>query len=181
VVVQECPVGLVKVRRDGSRLAFAAPPLKRTGEVDEITLAQITASLGIGRSDILRHQWVDNGPGWCVVMLPSAEQVRQLKPNFVRMGNLAVGAIGKQEPGSDTDFEIRAFVPSLAVPEDPVTGSLNAGVAQWMMREGLARDHYVVAQGSQLQRKGRVYLDKVGEEIWVGGDVVVCIEGQVMF
>lgn len=180
VVVQECPVGLVKVRRDGSRLAFAAPPLKRTGELDETTLAQITASLGIGRSEILRHQWVDNGPGWCAVMLSSAEKVRQLKPDFVRLGSLALGAIGKQESGSDTDFEIRAFVPSLAVPEDPVTGSLNAGVAQWMMREGLAPAHYVVAQGSQLRRNGRVYLDKSGEDIWVGGEVVICIEGQVM-
>ena len=178
-VVQECGVGLVKIRREGTRLAFAAPPLRRTGDVDEQTLSKITASLGLQRGDVLRHQWVDNGPGWCVVLLSSAEQVRQLKPDFARMGTLAVGVIGKQAPGTDTDFEIRAFVPSLAVPEDPVTGSLNAGVAQWMMREGLAPERYVVAQGTVLQRKGRVYLDKIHDDIWVGGDVVTCIEGHV--
>lgn len=178
-IVQECAVGLVKIRRDGGRLAFAAPPLRRTGDVDEQTLSKITASLGIARGDVLRHQWVDNGPGWCAVMLASAKHVRQLKPDFVQMGNLAIGAVGKQDAGSDTDFEIRAFVPSLAVPEDPVTGSLNAGVAQWMMREGLAPERYVVAQGTVLQRKGRVYLEKVNNDIWVGGDVVTCIEGHV--
>jgi PhzF family phenazine biosynthesis protein len=178
-VVQECAVGLVKIRREGTRLAFAAPPLRRTGDVDEQTLSKITESLGIARGDVLRHQWVDNGPGWCAVLLASAEQVRQLKPDFVRMGNLAIGVVGKQAPGSDTDFEIRAFVPSLAVPEDPVTGSLNAGVAQWMMREGLAPERYVVAQGTVLQRKGRVYLNKIADDIWVGGDVVTCIEGHV--
>lgn len=178
-VVQECAVGLVKIRRDGNRLAFAAPPLHRTGELDTKTLDQIVACLGIDRSEILRHQWVDNGPGWCVVMLKSAERVRQLKPDFVRMGALALGVIGPQEKGGDSDFEIRGFVPSLAVPEDPVTGSLNAGVAQWMMREGLASDHYVVTQGTMLHRNGKVYLDKIGEDIWVGGDVVTCIEGQV--
>jgi PhzF family phenazine biosynthesis protein len=178
-VVQECAVGLVKIRREGTRLAFAAPPLRRTGDVDEQTLSKITESLGIARGDVLRHQWVDNGPGWCAVLLASAEQVRQLKPDFVRMGNLAIGVVGKQAPGSDTDFEIRAFVPSLAVPEDPVTGSLNAGVAQWMMREGLAPERYVVAQGTVLQRKGRVYLNKIDDDIWVGGDVVTCIEGHV--
>lgn len=178
-VIQECEVGLVKIRRDGNRLSFAAPPLRRTGDLDEKTLDHIVACLGINRDEILRHQWVDNGPGWCVVMLKSAERVRQLKPDFVRMGTLALGVIGPQEKGGDSDFEIRGFVPSLAVPEDPVTGSLNAGVAQWMMQEGLAPAHYVVAQGSQLQRNGRVYLDKMGEDIWVGGDVVTCIEGQV--
>lgn len=178
-VIQECEVGLVKIRRDGNRLSFAAPPLRRTGDLDEKTLDHIVACLGINRDEILRHQWVDNGPGWCVVMLKSAERVRQLKPDFVRMGTLALGIIGPQEKGGDSDFEIRGFVPSLAVPEDPVTGSLNAGVAQWMMQEGLAPAHYVVAQGSQLQRNGRVYLDKMGEDIWVGGDVVTCIEGQV--
>jgi PhzF family phenazine biosynthesis protein len=179
IVVQECPVGLVKIRRNGTRLAFAAPPLLRTGDLDESTLFQVAASLGIGRNEIVRHQWVDNGPGWCVVMLNTAEQVRQLKPDFGRMGSLALGVIGRQPEGSETDFEIRAFVPSLSVPEDPVTGSLNAGVAQWMMREGLAPEHYVVAQGTLLQRNGRVYLDKIEEEIWVGGDVVICIEGHV--
>lgn len=179
IVVQECPVGLVKIRQNGIRLAFVAPPLLRTGDLDESTLFQIAASLGISREEIVRHQWVDNGPGWCVVMLNTAEQVRQLKPDFGRMGSLALGVIGRQSGGSETDFEIRAFVPSLSVPEDPVTGSLNAGVAQWMMREGLAPEHYVVAQGTMLQRDGRVYLDKIAEEIWVGGDVAICIEGQV--
>jgi len=179
-VIQECGVGLVKVRRDGSRLAFAAPPLRRTGNLDEQTLTQITACLGLTRNEILHHQWVDNGPSWCAVMLHSAKQVLDLKPDYRRLGTLALGVIGPQAKGSDTDFEVRAFVPSLAVPEDPVTGSLNASMAQWLMGAGLAKDHYVVSQGTILQRKGRVYLDRVDGDIWVGGDVVVCIDGSVI-
>lgn len=177
-VVQECGVGLVRIRRDGNRLAFAAPPRKRTGPLDTQTLDHVCASLGISPADIRRHQWVDNGPGWCALLFDSANLVLGLKPNFAQL-KVPLGVIAPQSPGADTDFEVRAFVPSLGVPEDPVTGSLNAALAQWLMEEKIAGDHYTVSQGTVLFRKGRVYLDRVDGEIWVGGEVVVCVEGTV--
>lgn len=180
-IVQECGVGLVRIRRDRQRLAFAAPPLMRTGNLDEETLKKITACLGITRNEILSHQWVDNGPGWCAVMLQSSSTVLNVKPDFSKLAGLALGLVGPQSKGSDTQFEVRAFVPSLGVPEDPVTGSLNAGIAQWLIGSGQAPEHYVVSQGAALQRNGRVFIDRVGDHIWVGGHVVACVEGSVSF
>jgi PhzF family phenazine biosynthesis protein len=180
-IVQECGVGLVKIRRDGKRLAFAAPPLRRTGNIEEETLNKIAAGLGILRNDILGHQWVDNGPGWCAVMLKSAAAVLAVKPDYPKLLGLSLGLVGPQPKGSETHFEVRAFVPSLGVPEDPVTGSLNASIAQWLIGSGQAPDHYVVTQGTAMQRNGRVFIDKVGNEIWVGGHVVACVEGSVSF
>lgn len=179
IIVQECGVGLVKIRRDGTKLAFAAPPAKRTGDLGEDTLLKITSCLGISRNEIISHQWVDNGPGWCAIMLGSARQVLDLKPDFQKMGGLALGVIGPHPAGSKTDFEVRGFVPSLGVPEDPVTGSLNAGIAQWLIASGQAGDHYVATQGTVLRRNGSVFVDKVGNDIWIGGEVVACIEGRV--
>ena len=179
VVVQECGVGLVRIRRDGSRLAFAAPPLRRTGPLSADLVARIAKGLGVPPTDILRHQWVDNGPGWCAVMLPSAGQVCALKPDFAALADVKLGVIGPCEPGQETAFEVRAFVPGLGVPEDPVTGSLNAGLAQWLIGAGLAPARYVVGQGAALGRAGRVHVLREGEDVWVGGDVALCIEGEV--
>ena len=179
-IVQECGVGLVKVRRDGSRLAFAAPPLRRTGPVDEVTLTKLAGGLGLRRDDFILHQWIDNGPGWFGVMLKSAEQVIALRPDYSQLKGLAFGVIGPQPAGNETDFEVRGFyVAAQGSPEDPVTGSLNAGLGQWLIGAGKAKDHYVVSQGTALQRKGRVYIDRIGKDIWVGGDVVICVEGSV--
>lgn len=177
-IVQECGVGLVRIRRDGAKLAFAAPPLQRTGLLDEKTLAKIIDGIGVKKEDVVLHGWVDNGPGWGAVLLRSAEQVLAIRPDYQKLSGLFLGIVGPQLPGSETDFEVRAFV----VPggfEDPVTGSLNAGLAQWLMSSGKAKDHYVVSQGTVLRRRGRVYLDRVGEDTWVGGEVVICIEGSV--
>ena len=183
VVVQECGVGLVKIRRSGalatSRLAFAAPPLRRTGPLDAELLARIVRCLGVAASEVLHHQWVDNGPGWCAVMLRSGEQVRSLRPDWTELSDIKLGVVGAQAPGSDTQFEVRAFVPGLSVYEDPVTGSLNASLAQWLIGAGLAPASYVAAQGWALQRAGRVYLEQQGSTVWVGGDVVACVEGVV--
>jgi PhzF family phenazine biosynthesis protein len=206
MVMQECGVGRVRIRRDGSRLAFAAPPLRRTGPLDADLVAHIASGLGVPKGDIHHHQWVDNGPGWCAVMLPSASQVRALKPDFAALADVKLGVIGpcerpqdwaapspppegvkktwggpafSCEPGEDTAFEVRAFVPGLGVPEDPVTGSLNAGLAQWLIGAGLAPQRYVVAQGSALGRAGRVHVLREGEDVWIGGDVAMCIEGEV--
>lgn len=179
LVVQECGIGLVNVRRDGSRLAFAAPPLRRAGPLDEALLARVAAGLGVERRAILRHQWVDNGPGWCAVMLASAGEVLALRPDWGKLGPVKLGVFAPQAEGSETAWEVRAFVPGLGVAEDPVTGSLNAGLALWLMGEGLASDHYVAAQGTALGRAGRVYVDRVGEEVWVGGEVATSIEGTL--
>jgi PhzF family phenazine biosynthesis protein len=179
VVVQECGVGLVRIRRSGGRLAFAAPPLRRTGPLDAEGLARIVRGLGIAAADVLHHQWVDNGPGWCAVMLRSAAQVLAVQPDWAVLGALKLGLIGAQAAGADTAFEVRAFVPGLGVPEDPVTGSLNAGLAQWLIGAGLAPPAYVAAQGAALGRAGRVFVEQNGADIWIGGDVVTCIEGTV--
>ena len=178
-IVQECGVGLVEIRRDGPRLAFAAPPLLRSGPLDATTLDRVAAALGLGRGDLVRHQWVDNGPGWCAVMLDSAARVLELRPDAATLGDLRLGVIAPQPRGHETLFEVRAFVAALGVPEDPVTGSLNAGLAQWLTGAGLAPSRYVVAQGAALGRAGRVHVEREGETVWIGGQVSPCVRGTV--
>ena len=178
-VVQECGVGRVRIRRSAARLAFAAPPLKRSGPLEPELVARIVRSLRVPAKDVLHHQWVDNGPGWCAVMLQSATQVLALQPDWAGLGDVKLGVVGAQAAGEDTRFEVRAFVPGLGVYEDPVTGSLNASLAQWLIGAGLAPAAYVAAQGAALGRAGRVYVEQVGNDIWIGGDVTVCIEGTV--
>ena len=180
-VVQECGAGLVRLRRDGKRLAFAAPPLKRSGTVEADVLAQIARCLGVAPAAIKAYNWVDNGPGFVAVLLASRKDVLALKPDFAAMGDLRIGVVGPWQPGdgSEAQLEIRAFVPGEGVKEDPVTGSLNAGVAQWMIAAGLAPQRYVASQGTALGRAGRVHVEKIGDDVWVGGETVTCIEGTV--
>jgi PhzF family phenazine biosynthesis protein len=178
MVVQQCGVGLVRVRRSGTRLAFAAPPLRRSGPLDEALLAQIARALRLPRETLIAHQWVDNGPGWCAVMLDSADAVRALRPDWPALGDLELGVVGPQASGSDTAFELRAFIGEGAY-EDPVTGSLNASVAQWLIGAQMAPPRYVAAQGHALGRAGRVHIECDGDTIWVGGDVAPCIRGEV--
>jgi len=177
-VVQQCGIGLVRIRRDDSRLAFAAPPLRRTGPLEAEVLEKIVGALSLSRSDVIHHQWVDNGPGWCAVMLRSARQVLSLKPSWASLEPLKLGVVGPHEAGHDAAFEVRAFIGSGGY-EDPVTGSLNASVAQWLMGAGLAKPSYVASQGTALQRAGRIHLRKDGDQIWVGGDVVEVIRGEL--
>jgi PhzF family phenazine biosynthesis protein len=179
VVVQECGVGLVRIRLGGGRLSFAAPPLRRTGAIEPELLQRIVRGLGVVASDVLHHQWIDNGPGWCAVMLRSGAQVLGIQPDLAVLGDLKLGLVGAQPTGQDTLFEVRAFVPGMGVREDPVTGSLNAGLAQWLIGAGLAPPAYVAAQGAALGRAGRVYVESAGGDIWIGGDVVACIDGEV--
>jgi PhzF family phenazine biosynthesis protein len=178
VVVQQCGVGLVRIRRDSARLEFAAPPLRRTGPLEPEVLAQVVDALQLAESDVAHHQWVDNGPGWCAVMLRSARQVLALEPRWSALAGLKLGVLGPHPVGSEAAFEVRAFVGGEGF-EDPVTGSLNASVAQWLIGAGLAPAAYVAAQGAALGRAGRVYLRNDEGEIWVGGDVVGCVEGFV--
>jgi PhzF family phenazine biosynthesis protein len=189
-VMQECGVGLVKIRREDERLAFAAPTLIRSGPLDEADVALIARGLGVPRSDIVAHSWCDNGPNWRGVMLASAEQVLSLKPNAAVLAGLdigvvgprsKVGVLGAQAANSDTQFEVRAFFPgNNGLAEDPVTGSLNAALAQWLMAAGLAPERYVAAQGTVLQRAGRVHIERdTAGTVWVGGASVTCVDGRV--
>jgi len=178
VVMQQCGVGLVTVRRDGGRLAFAAPPLRRSGPLDAALLQQIREALGLGDDAILAHQWVDNGPGWCAVLLDSAATVLAIRPRWAGLGDLKLGVVGPHEPGTGAQFELRALIGGGNY-EDPVTGSLNASVAQWLIGARLAPPRYVASQGAALQRAGRVHIDSEGDTVWVGGDVGECIRGEV--
>jgi PhzF family phenazine biosynthesis protein len=178
-VVQQCAIGLVRVKRDGARLAFAAPPPKRSGPVGAAERAQAIASLRISPEALLDLVWVDNGPGWMVARLPDAASVLALQPDFVAMQGLKLGVVGAYPAGSECQFEVRAFVPDLGIPEDPVTGSLNAGLALWLQETGLAGDRYVAAQGAALGRAGRVHVVRDAEGTWIGGDVSPLIHGQV--
>lgn len=180
VVVQECGAGLITIRRDGERLAFAAPPLRRSGPVDEDTLTEIRAALGLSPSDVVASNWVDNGPGWIGLMLTSGERVLEVRPDFGALGAHEVGLIGAHR-GDDAgaDYEVRAFAPGDGVNEDPVTGSLNAGFATWLRATAEIPAHYVAAQGTALGRAGRVFVDDDGSRIWVGGVSVTTITGTV--
>lgn len=178
VVSQQCGVGIVRIRADGSRLEFAAPPLRRAGELEPEVVAKIAMALDVPPAEIVRHQWVDNGPGWCAAMLRSAQQVLSLKPDWAALKPLKLGVVGPHDADHDAAFEVRAFVGSGGY-EDPVTGSLNASLAQWLMREGLAKTSYVAAQGTALQRAGRVHLRMDRDQVWVGGDVVDVIQGEL--
>lgn len=178
LVVQQCGVGLVRVRRDGPRLEFAAPPVRRSGPLEPEVQAKIVQALGLAPSDIVNHQWVDNGPGWCAVMLRSARQVLSLKPDWVSLDPLKLGVVGPHDAGHDAAFEVRAFIGGGGY-EDPVTGSLNASLGQWLIGAGLANSSYVAAQGAGLRRAGRVHLRKHAGDVWVGGDVVDVIRGEV--
>ncbi len=185
VVVQQCGVGLVRVRRDdaaagGQRLAFAAPPLRRSGPAEPAQRAQVLAALRIADADLLQLVWVDNGPGWIAALLPDAAAVLALEPDFAALRGLKLGVVGAHAPGSDCQFEVRAFVPGMGVPEDPVTGSLNAGLAQWLIGAGLAPERYTAAQGAALGRAGRVHVSREGADIWIGGAVCPVIAGEVL-
>ncbi|MDO9135343.1 PhzF family phenazine biosynthesis protein [Hydrogenophaga sp.] len=181
-VVQECGVGLVRIKRDDARLAFAAPPLRRSGPLEEGDVTLIARGLGIPREDIVAHAWCENGPPWRSVMLRTAAQVLALKPSATVLAGLDIGVVAPQPAGADTAFEVRAFFHTHdTLSEDPVTGSLNAAVAQWLIGAGLAPGRYVAAQGTAMGRAGRVHIERdAGGTIWVGGASVTCISGQVV-
>ncbi len=179
MLVQECGAGLVRVKRDGGRLAFAAPVLTRFGPVEEADMAQIAAGLRLPRRALLDATWLVNGPEWIGVLLASAAQVLAITPDFAAMGGLTVGVIGPHAADAGPDFEVRTFIPGDAAAEDPVTGSFNAGAAQWLIGSGRAPASYVAAQGTALGRAGRVHVDADGSDIWVGGSSTTCIGGTV--
>ncbi len=208
-IVQECGVGLVRLRRTGARLSFAAPPLKRSqpGAAD---LVQVTAALGVQPGQIVATQLLDNGPLWFSLLLDSPQTVLQLAPDHLALSKLGLkvgvaalrtapapdlliarsnrearafaGRNSAPAPQSDDahDMEVRAFAAAVGVNEDPVTGSLNASLAQWLIGDGFLPNNYIAAQGSCLGRAGRIYVtqDDAGQ-VWVGGNAVTCIDGQL--
>ncbi|MES2283560.1 MAG: PhzF family phenazine biosynthesis protein [Pseudomonadota bacterium] len=210
VIVQECAVGLVRIRQENDkgaspRLAFAAPPLKRSAP-SPVLLAQVAAALGLKAAQITAAQTLDNGPVWLGLLLDSPETVLQLAPNNLELAKLKVkiGVAGIYEktesapligranreakafvqnyeaPAVTPDIEVRAFAPGIGINEDPVTGSFNAGLAQWLMADAYAPESYVASQGVCLNRAGLVYLDRdANGQVWVGGESVTCIDGSV--
>ncbi|MEO5851365.1 MAG: PhzF family phenazine biosynthesis protein [Nocardioides sp.] len=182
-LVQECGAGLVRLRR-APRLAFAAPPLLRSGAASPAEWAVVAAALAVPVDVLVDVAWVDNGPGWIAAVLPDATMVLGLTPDWSAFRGLEIGVLGAY-PAAEVAaggplVEVRAFCPSLGVVEDPVTGSLNAGLAQWLIGTGRLPASYVASQGTCLGRAGRVHVDRVGEDVWVGGDAITCVRGEVL-
>jgi PhzF family phenazine biosynthesis protein len=176
-LVQECGAGLVRLRR-GERLAFAGPPFIRSGEVSEEDRERIVRALRIDPSQVRDLEWIDNGPGWVGVLLDSAEEVLAIEPDWSAAAGMDIGVVGPYPDGSECAVEIRAFCPEMGIGEDPVTGSLNAGVAQWLAGDRLPTS-YVASQGTALGRRGRVFIEREGDTVWVGGDARTTITGSV--
>jgi len=177
-LTQQCASGLVRVRRAAGGLAFAAPPLVRWGPVDDDLVARLTGVLNLERTDVVDAQWVDNGPGWVALMLADAAAVIAVRPGQV---DRPVGLVGLYPPGSGLAYEVRAFFPKDgSTIEDPVTGSLNASLAQWLSSTGRAHPPYVASQGTAIGRKGRAHVELDADgSIWVGGGTVTCVTGQL--
>lgn len=178
-VVQECGAGLVQVRRDGAALSFRAPDLVRSGPLEPDVLQRAARAVGVSTADVVDHQWVDNGPGWAALRLASAQDVLAVEVDRAVLGDLALGVVGLHPAGSVQQVEVRAFVPELGVPEDPVTGSLNAGLAQWLTGTGVLPPDYTAAQGTRVGRAGVVRVRTVQGRVWVGGDSTTCVRGTV--
>ncbi len=181
-IVQECGVGLVRIHRNEHGLAFLAPPLLKSGPLDVDLLERVRSGLRLPAEAIVDAQWVDNGAGWLALMLKDRQQVLTLKPDYHQLLDLAVGVVAPWDPAVDGDeaqFEVRGFIAGDGMPEDPATGSLNAGLAQWMLGKGLAPSSYVVSQGLTMGRAGRIHVEQIAEDVWIGGAVVTCINGSL--
>ncbi len=182
-VIQECGAGLVQIRRDGDALAFAAPQLLRSDPLSPEQLDRVVAALQVAPKDVVDHRWCDNGPGWQGILLGSAEQVLAVRPRTDLMAGLDVGIAGPHSAGGPADLEVRAFFTAGAgaVSEDPVTGSLNAALGQWLIPAGRMPHRYVTRQGTALGRDGRVTVEFDGETTWVGGRTLSVLSGEARF
>lgn len=183
-IVQECGVGLVRLRRAHGRLAFEAPPLRRSVPLDPQLLDHIRRGLGLGEGEITASRLLDGGLEQPAIMIQSRERLLSLKPDWKTLATDAVGLIAPwsaHKEAGQPDFEVRWFDSTLPGSEDPVTGSFNASVARWLIGAGMAPSHYLVSQGTVLGRAGRVYVDKDDDGVWIGGDTADRITGQVLF
>ncbi|BCM86685.1 PhzF family phenazine biosynthesis protein [Methylobacterium indicum] len=179
-IVQECGTGLVPIRQEADRLAFAAPKLLREGPVDEAEMREILAVLRIAPEQVVEARWCDNGPGWVGVMLRSAEEVLAVDPVRHVANRIDVGLVGPHAPGAEVAWEIRTLFGdgTGALVEDPVTGSFNAAVAGWLRETGRAAGPYIAAQGTRLGRRGRIFVDYDGAD-WIGGRTLTVAEGTL--
>jgi PhzF family phenazine biosynthesis protein len=177
-IVQECGAGLIRIRREGGQLAFEAPPLVRSGPASAEEAARVAAALGLDPAEMLAVEWVDNGPGWIAVLLESAERVLELQPGHL---DFDLGVVGFHPPGAEAAIELRAFTPVDGLAwEDPVTGSLNASVAQWLLASGRLSAPYVAAQGGAIDRAGRIEISQDEDgAVWVGGRTETVIAGEL--
>jgi PhzF family phenazine biosynthesis protein len=184
-IVQECGAGLVPIRRDGDRLAFAAPPLVRSGPVDDDLLDQRLDALGLTRNEVVDAAWIDNGPGWMGIQLESAAAVLDVALPSGPLPGFDVGLVGFHPPGAECALEVRGLFADAtgAVREDPVTGSLNASVAQWLTGNGRISAPYVARQGTALGRSGRIFVDADAGvdsgDLWIGGNTSISIAGSI--
>lgn len=181
-IVQECGAGLVQIRQQHGRLAFAAPPMRRFGAPSADELDAALRMLGIAAAQVQAASWIDNGPGWLGIRLASAEQVLALNPARQWPTRMDVGVVGLHAAGSDVACEVRAFFSDHqgAIIEDPVTGSLNASLAQWLFATGVMESDYIAAQGRSLGRDGRIFLARDGTgQVWVGGTTRTHVEGAL--
>ena len=182
-IVQECKVGLVKLRRDGRRLAFAAPPLQRSAPSPAV-LAQVAGALGLKATQVVAAQMLDNGTAWLGFLIDDAQALLALSPDHMELKRLGykvgVAAIRTDAKAAGPHLEVRGFAAPVGIVEDPVTGSLNASLAQWLIGEGHTPARYVAAQGACLGRAGRVHVERdESGQVWVGGESVTCIAGSV--
>ncbi|MCF7752365.1 PhzF family phenazine biosynthesis protein [Bacillus subtilis subsp. subtilis] len=180
-IVQQCGIGRVHIRRGEDGLAFLAPPLRRSGALAPALRERVRAGLGLRAEDIVEARWVDNGTGWLALRLRDRATVLALQPDYAQLHGLKVGVFGPWQAGDgdQAQFESRAFIAGDGAPEDPATGSLNAGIARWLLDEGQVPDRYVISQGTVLGRAGRLQVERVADALWIGGACVSCITGTV--
>jgi PhzF family phenazine biosynthesis protein len=182
LVIQECEAGLIPIRIEDDYLAFVSPPRFRSGSVAPDYLKSVIEILGIRREQVLDSEWLDNGPGWVGLLLDGAETVLHLRPNAsAHPGRWDIGVVAKQNDGSDAAIVVRAFFTEGHEPlrEDPITGSLNASVAEWLIGNGTVTAPYIASQGTAMGRDGRVFISKEEGRIWVGGRADVVLSGYL--
>lgn len=178
-IVQECGAGLVTLRCSDAELSFAAPPLVRGGDVEPDLVDRLIRGLGITPQDVIGAQWVDNGPGWVALQLPSADAVLGVEPDPRALDGLNIGLVGAHAAPTPEAFEVRAFAYGAGVNEDPVTGSLNASLGQWLIGSGRAPNRYLARQGTRLGRHGVISVESTGDHVWVGGATTTLVNGSV--
>jgi PhzF family phenazine biosynthesis protein len=179
IVMQECGVGLIEVKRAGERLAFAAPPLTRSGPLTDAERAEAARIAGVDPSAIVEAVHVANGPQWQLLRLRSAADVLAAEPIAKAPPGTDIGLAGPIAEG-EADWELRAFFANQhgAIVEDPVTGSFNAGVAMHLFAGGLARGRYRAAQGRRTGADGWVECEQAADgRVWIGGRCAIIAAG----